>query len=202
MGFSVACGQSKGIGKDGAMKKLFLLIGLAALAALIYVAAGPYLTMYRIEKSIAAQDLDGLSAQIDFPAVRADLKVQLQRKIDADTPDLLKKIPMLDSAVTTLSGKVLEQAIDPLMIGQLLYIMQGNHPDLDFGLGELLKPVPESTSTDRVFEHATTDYIDHQTFVATVNHAESGTYRFTFRRNGMHWKLSAVELPMLAVNSP
>ena len=184
------------------MKKWFLLAGLAGLALLAYVAAGPYLTMHRIEKSIAAQDLDGLSAQIDFPAVRAGLKAQLQRKIEAETPDLLKEIPMLNQAVTTLSSKVLEQAIDPLMAGQLLYIMQGNAPDLDFGLGELVKPVPSSTSTDKVFENAETDYIDHRTFVATVSHAESGTYRFTFTRTGLHWKLSGIELPMLAAKTP
>jgi len=184
------------------MKKWFLLASLAGLALLAYVAAGPYLTMHRIEKSIAAQDLDGLSAQIDFPAVRAGLKVQLQRKIEAETPALLKEIPLLNQAVTTLSTKVLEQAIDPLMAGQLLYIMQGNAPDLDFGLGELFTPVPSSTSTDKVFENAETNYIDSRTFVATVSHAESGTYRFTFTRTGLNWKLSGIELPILAAETP
>ena len=184
------------------MKKWLLLVGLVGLAVLGYVVAGPYLTMHRIEKSIAAQDLDGLSAQIDFPAVRTGLKLQLQRKIEAETPDLLKEIPLLNQAVTTLSSKVLEQAIDPLMAGQLLYIMQGNAPDLDFGLGELVTPVPSSTSTDKVFENAETDYIDHRTFVATVSHAESGTYRFTFTRTGLNWKLSGIELPMLATETP
>ena len=86
------------------MKKWLLLAVLAGLAVLAYAAAGPYLTMHRIEKSIAAQNLDSLSAQIDFPAVRAGLKVQLQRKIEAETPDLLKEIPLLNQAVTTLSS--------------------------------------------------------------------------------------------------
>ena len=67
------------------MKKWLLLAVLAGLAVLAYAAAGPYLTMHRIEKSIAAQNLDSLSAQIDFPAVRAGLKAQLQRKIEAET---------------------------------------------------------------------------------------------------------------------
>jgi hypothetical protein len=80
--------------------------------------------------------------------------------------------------------------------------MQGNAPDLDFGLGELVTPVPSSTSTDKVFENAETDYIDHRTFVATVSHAESGTYHFTFTRTGLHWKLSGIELPMLATETP
>ena len=68
------------------MKKWFLLAALAALAVLAYVAAGPYLTMHRIEKSIAEQDLDGLSAQIDFPAVRQSLRPQLDGNPLASAP--------------------------------------------------------------------------------------------------------------------
>jgi hypothetical protein len=99
--------------------------------------------------------------------------------------------------VTTLGGKILEQAIDPLMAGQLLYIMQGNKPDIDFGMRELISPVPESTSTQEVFENAKYRYEDCRTFSATVTYADSGQYRFIFKRHGLHWKLSDVQLPFL-----
>ena len=179
------------------MKKLLLIAGVFGFALLIYVAAGPFITIHKIEKSIAAQDISTLSDQIDFPAVREDLKRQLNRKLESETPDFIKDIPFAGKILNTLGGKVLEQVIDPMMAGQLLYIMQGNNPDLDFGTRELIKPVPESTSTEKVFKDAKYDYVDSQTFIASVEHTESGTFRFTFRRNGLHWKLSAIELPQL-----
>lgn len=186
------------------MKKWLIIAVLIALTLLVYAAVGPYLTIGRIEKSIARQDYETLSEQIDFPAVRADLKRQLQRKLESETPEFLGKIPFAEKIVAGISAKILEQGIDPLMAGQLLYIMQGNSPDLDFGVGEWLDPakVPESTSTGKVFENAQYRYVDHRTFIATVTHADSGTYRFTFSRNGLHWKLAGIELPMLATATP
>jgi hypothetical protein len=182
------------------MKKWLILAAAIALAVMAYVAAGPYITMYRIEKSIANQDYDTLTAQIDFPAIRDDLGRQLARKIDAQTPEFLDNVPFIGKAVNELGAKALEQTIEPLMIGQLLYIMQGNAPDLDFGIGELFNPkqIPQSTSTEKVFENADYDYIDHRTFVASVTHEETGVYRFTFSRRGLQWKLTRIELPMLA----
>jgi hypothetical protein len=182
------------------MKKWLTVTAIIALMLLVYAALGPYLTIHRIEKSIIQQDYEALSEQIDFPAVRADLKIQLRRKIEAETPEFFKNIPYAEKTVTSLSSAFLEQTIDPLMAGQLLYIMQGNHPDLDFGLSELLQPttVPESTSTEAVFHDAKYQYIDQRTFIATVAHPETGTYRFTFKRHGLTWKLAAIELPMLA----
>lgn len=186
------------------MRKWLIVAAVIALTLLVYAAAGPYLTIRRIEHSIARQEYEGLSAQIDFPAVRADLKRQLQRKLEAESPEFLGDIPFADRLLTGLSAKVLEQTIDPLMAGQLLYIMQGNHPDLDFGIREWFEPeqVPESTSTEAVFHGASYAYVDHRTFVATVTHTQSGIYRFTFRRSGLRWKLSGIELPMLATTAP
>lgn len=185
-------------------RKWLILAALAALAVLAYAAAGPFLSIRRIESSIAERDYERLAEQIDFPAVRADLKRQLQHKLESDTPEFLRRIPFAEKLVTRLGGKALEQTIDPLMAAQLLYIMQGNHPDPDFGLGEWLDPqqVPESTSTEQVFHDARYRYIDSRTFVASVEHAGSGTYRFTFRRHGLRWKLSGIELPMLSANAP
>ena len=186
------------------MKKWLTVTAIIGLLLLAYAALGPYLTIQRIEKSIVRQDYETLSEQIDFPAVRADLKRQLRRKLESETPEFLKNIPYAEKTVSRLSAAFLEQTIDPLMAGQLLYIMQGNHPDVDFGLSELLQPatVPESTSTEAVFHNAQHQYVDHRTFVATVAHTETGTYRFTFRRSGLHWKLAGIELPMLAPAAP
>jgi hypothetical protein len=179
------------------MKKLLLIALALGLALFVYAAVGPYLTIRHIEKAIATQDMPLLTEQIDFPAVRESLKIQLNQTIERQTPELIKKIPFAHDLVSTLGSKILEQAIDPLMAGQLLYIMQGNKPAIDFGMRELISPVPESTSTQKVFENATYRYIDSQTFSATVDYADSGQYRFIFKRYGLHWKLCDIQLPFL-----
>lgn len=186
------------------MKKWLTIAAIIGLMLLVYAAAGPFLAIQRIESSIAERDYERLAEQIDFPAVRADLKRQLRRKLESDTPEFLRRIPFAEKLVTRLGGKALEQTVDPLMAAQLLYIMQGNHPDPDFGLGEWLDPqqVPESASTEEVFRDARYRYIDSRTFVASVSHGENGTYRFTFRRHGLNWKLSGIELPMLSAQTP
>ena len=87
------------------MKKWLIIAAVIALTLLVYAAVGPYLTIQRIEKSIARQDYETLSEQIDFPAVRADLKRQLQRKLEAETPEFLNDIPFADKLVTHLVRK-------------------------------------------------------------------------------------------------
>jgi hypothetical protein len=89
------------------MKKWLTVTAIIALMLLVYAALGPYLTIHRIEKSITQQDYEALSEQIDFPAVRADLKIQLRRKIEAETPEFFKNIPYAEKTVTSLSSAFL-----------------------------------------------------------------------------------------------
>jgi hypothetical protein len=58
------------------------------LAVLLAVAAGgwlwgsPYLTLLQMKKAADARDLSALSARIDYPAVRADVKTQLRGRLE------------------------------------------------------------------------------------------------------------------------
>ena len=72
------------------MKKS-LVIGLL-LAAIIgvasYVAAGPYLAIHGIRTALAEQDSGRLQKHVDFPALRVNLRAQVEDALAAllDTP--------------------------------------------------------------------------------------------------------------------
>lgn len=89
---------------------------LIALAVLLVVAAGgwlwgsPYLTLLQMKKAADARDLAALSARIDYPAVRADVKTQLRERLGRADGSPLDRLgaaiaerladPAVDAAIT------------------------------------------------------------------------------------------------------
>ena len=87
-----------------------------ALAILLVVAAGgwlwgsPYLTLLQLKKAADARDLTAISARIDYPAVREDLKTQLRERLGDDKGSALDRLgaavakrfadPVVDAAIT------------------------------------------------------------------------------------------------------
>lgn len=84
---------------------------ILALAILLVVAGGgwlwgsPYLTLLQLKKAADARDLAAISARIDFPAVRADLKVQLRERLARRE----------GSALDRLGAAVAERFADPVV---------------------------------------------------------------------------------------
>jgi len=79
------------------------------LAVLLVIAAGgwlwgsPYLTLAQMKKAADARDLTALSARVDYPAVRADVKTQLRERLEhAD-----------GSPLDRLGAAIAEQVADP-----------------------------------------------------------------------------------------
>jgi hypothetical protein len=89
---------------------------LIAAAVLLVVADGgwlwasPYLTLLELKKAADARDLAAISARIDYPAVRADLKVQLRERLERGEGSALDRLgaavaerfadPVVDAAIT------------------------------------------------------------------------------------------------------
>ncbi|TGX56008.1 DUF2939 domain-containing protein [Sphingomonas gei] len=89
---------------------------IIALAVLLVVAGGgwlwgsPYLTLMQLKKAADARDLTAISAGIDYPAVRADLKTQLHDRLGRSEGSALDRLgaaiaerfadPVVDAAIT------------------------------------------------------------------------------------------------------
>ncbi|KRC82103.1 DUF2939 domain-containing protein [Sphingomonas sp. Root241] len=89
---------------------------LIAAAVLLVIAGGgwlwgsPYLTLWQLKKAADTGDLAAISAKIDYPAVRADLKTQMHERLGRGGGSALDKLgaavaerfadPVVDAAVT------------------------------------------------------------------------------------------------------
>ena len=89
---------------------------IIALVVLLVLAGGgwlwgsPYLTLLQLKKAADARDLAAISARIDYPAVRSDLKTQVRERLDRTDGSELDRLgaalaerladPLVDAAIT------------------------------------------------------------------------------------------------------
>ncbi|MDQ3228397.1 MAG: DUF2939 domain-containing protein [Pseudomonadota bacterium] len=175
------------------MKKWISLV-LAALVALAgYVVAGPYLTVRAIRDAVRSGDHAALAEQVDFPALRASMKAQLSDRLIREAGADMQSSPFGALALTVASGAInaaVEVMVNPAGLGAL---MEGRQVWRNVSGG--MEPQPQATSSQPL-QDASYRYESLSRFTATVPD-ESGTpVVFVLTRDGLHWKLSDVRLPL------
>lgn len=181
------------------MKKWLVLVVLAVVLLLGYVAAGPYLTVRAIRSAVVKQDAAALSRQVDFPQLRASLKAQLRDGL-VDAVGLDPQAGMLGSIGSAIAGGLVngtvETMVTPLGLGAL---MEGHktwrrisgglaRPDLMDPSGSVAAPEPLKDAQYR--------YESTSRFTATVHDDDGRPIVFVLTRDGLHWRLSDIRLPM------
>lgn len=180
------------------MRKTTLAIGIAGLLALllvVHVATGPYRTLDAIRAAIAANDAQALAAQVDFPALRASLKAQMEdrlaRRFGGAASDSVFGMVAMGLAGVAVEGAV-DAMVTPLGLGALL---QGRRMwteardaiDPPDGATGVQAPVHLQDPAHR-FESSSR-------FTATVPDREGRPVVFVLTRDGLDWKLSDIRLP-------
>jgi len=178
------------------MKKWIALAVVLLLALGGYTAAGPYLAINGIRTALAEQDTGKLEKRVDFPALRVSLKAQaedaLARRAGSDLQSNLFGAIALSVAGDML-GSGVDAMVTPLGIGALL---QGRSM-WKKSLGETVdgdtygKPVPADP-----LKNAEHRYESPSRFTATVRDEDGKPVVFVFKRNGLHWKLADIRLPL------
>ncbi len=84
--------------------------GIALTVLLVMAGAGwlwgsPYLTLLELKRAADARDLAAISARIDYPAVRADLKTQVHDRLGRSQ----------GSAIDRLGAAIAERFADPVV---------------------------------------------------------------------------------------
>lgn len=170
-----------------------LVIAFVGLA-MAYIAAAPYITVYRMKS--AAQELDGeaLSEYIEFPSVRQSLKDQMNAafaKVMADN-DGMKGNPFASLGVAfagVLIDKMVDVYVTPAGMSQ---IMAGERPRQD----EDPRADGGKKSERQLLPDASMAYESLDKFVVKSNRAEGGELRLVLRRRGLDWKLTEILLPL------
>lgn len=180
------------------MKKLLALVLLATLALAGYIAAGPFLALRAISDDVQRNDMRGLAEHVDFPLVRASVRAQLEdyvarRMADPELPSEFRRIgAQVTSGVT---GGIVDLLVTPAGIGAVL---QGRSiVRRVMGLPPETTPSgqPRAGSLDPL-ANATYRYESTSRFTATVQNADGAPVVFIFTRDGLHWRLTDVRLPI------
>ena len=178
------------------MKKWIALVVVLLLALGGYVLAGPYLAINGIRQALAEQDTGKLERHVDFPALRVNIKAQVEdslaRRAGSDIQSNVFGAIAL-SAAGNLLGSGVDTMVTPLGIGALL---QGRSM-WKKSIGETVdgdtygKPVPADPLKDA--EH---HYESLSRFTATVRDEGGKPVVFVFKRKGLGWKLADIRLPL------
>ncbi|NKN32615.1 DUF2939 domain-containing protein [Marichromatium bheemlicum] len=184
------------------MKILPLLLAVALLLGLGYVAAGPYLTVVQIRTGIIERDSVMLERHIDFPRLREGLKAQLNAKAleqsgatDAANP--------LTLALAGLASQIVDGMVDAFVTpAGLAQIMAGETPEPHPETTPPSPPATTSPSRDEQPRHeplpfadARYVYDDLATFSVWVPDEDGRETRFVLERDGLRWRLVNIVLP-------
>ncbi len=173
------------------MKKGIWVFGLFLVFVVGYVAAGPYLTVAAIETAIVEHDSEKLSANIEFPALRQNLKDQFNAARTTNAATELADNPFAMLA-TVFVAKIAEGIVDSFVTPKgLAALMQGKKPPRNGKDGNT--PPPDK---ERLFKNARYSYDSPSKFSVWVPTEQGGEIRFVLQREGVSWKLVNLIIPI------
>lgn len=199
------------------MKRVVLAFLLLAAALLAWVAAGPYLALRAMDRAIANRDSAALSRHVDFPALQASLRAQVEdaiaRRVPADAQGSVLGGLGVEIA-TAMAGGAVEGLATPAGLAAL---MQGRDAwgrlrtltgtdaqaavpparadaDADAGAGADAAAGRGPTTSTSPLSGATHRFESHDRFVATARDGQGRPVTLVLTRRGLRWRLSDVRL--------
>lgn len=168
------------------MRRRYILAGvvvlLLALGAGWYIVS-PWWTVRQMIESAKSGDSDALAAGVDFPALRADLKVDLDSRLSAEArKDRSPQAQFGIALARSMMDKVVDAFISPGALAATFKTLDENAPPRSKAAPsakEIARPRIERIGLDRFR-------------LEREGHAGSG---FVFERRGLGWKLVGVDLP-------
>lgn len=177
------------------MKKWLALPVVAAVLLLGWLIAGPYLTINQIRDAIRAQDSAALAGHVDFPALRANLKAQIEDRIARRAgPDVQSSA--IGAFALRLAGGLAGGAVDAMVTpAGLGALMEGrNFRERLAGERRADDPYGERPPTDPLAD-AEYGFESLSSFTATVRNDDGEPVVFVLTRDGFDWRLSDIRLP-------
>ncbi|MES2664016.1 MAG: DUF2939 domain-containing protein [Pseudomonadota bacterium] len=175
------------------MKKITTLLVVLSILLLSYVAAGPFITMNRIQAAIETKDSEKLTKHVDFPVLRVNLKEQVNdffmKEAGAQSDDN-PWVALALSFTSSLVERIVEAFVTPEGIAKLL---EGDKPKLY----ENEKPTPNnSKQTKPSLKNTRFKYHGFSEFsiwLKTKNQKED--IQLILSRQGIKWKLTNIIIP-------
>ena len=178
------------------MKTFAWIIGVAMIALLGYVAAGPYLAIADIKTGIVDKDADRLSAKVDFPALRQNLKDQFNARLMNNAAGELKDNPLGALAAglaTTMVDGIVDSFVTP---AGLAHVMAGDRPSESLVKQTVKADTGPPPKEEDLLQNARYSYDSLSQFSVWVPDAEGHETRFVLQRDGVSWRLVNLVLPL------
>lgn len=171
------------------MRKRWPIIGAAALivAAVAWYVASPWYTLHQMRSAVQANDADAMSAYIDYPALREDMKAEIMAQVTAEARKDRSGYGMFGTALASaMVGPMVDSLVTPAGM-RAAFAVNRNRPR---GAPEPKQP---GASAFDVSEEVKIDRRGVSEF--TVSNPQRNNGIMIFRRHGLGWKLSGVDLP-------
>ncbi len=172
------------------MKRWLPASALALL--LLYLAAAPYVTAYRLKAAAERHDADVLARLVDFPLLRQNLKDQMAHRVARELGADLDANPLAALGVG-LGGLLAEAAVDAYVTPEgVIELMRGR---VQYQAADGERPRRERTTP---FAHVSMSYAGLNSFQIIVLDDTGPDRRFVLSRQGLHWRLTNIVLPLAA----
>jgi hypothetical protein len=172
------------------LKRILIAAGAAALFLVLvgYIALGPYLTLLKLKNAVAERDADAVSECLDYPALRQNLKEQVERAIKTQVGAATPLAALAAGVAVSVADGLVDRLVTPEGLAEL---MAGQKP-------ALVSATPGSSApTGRgLLDGATYGYASLGKFVVDVP-TRGGNIRFVLTRSGIGWKLSRIDIPTI-----
>lgn len=173
------------------MKKIAVIVAWLLILGVGYVAAGPYRTVSAIKSGMAEQDSEKLAKHIEFPALRRNLKEQLNAAVLKNTAAAFDDY-LLATLTAGLAAKMVDGMVDYLVTpSNLVAFMEGRKPSRDGG-----DSGKGSRERQSLFQDARFSYDSMDKCSVWVPTDDGEEIRFVLQRDGVSWKLVNLILPM------
>jgi hypothetical protein len=171
----------------------------------------PYLAIQQLRSAAAAQDAEGLGAQVDFPALRASLKTSVQARLAGqelnERGEPTPAAAMGAAIAGALLGPMVDALVTPASLGRLL---QGQAPaaavfnsgrsdrnDRSEAQGSAKPPSTEATADPQALEtRMAYESLNRFVFSVKKQGADEDPVHLVLHRKGLlAWQLAELRLP-------
>ncbi|WP_230537581.1 DUF2939 domain-containing protein [Janthinobacterium sp. FW305-129] len=173
------------------MKKITLAAVAAAIALAATAYASPYYALHQIKSALAERNAEALAAHVDFPALRASVKTQLEagmaRSIEATAGSDNPLAALGQRVASAMLGKMVDAMVSPAGVVALVN-KSAVSPQTDANAD-----APAEGARKKADYSA--GYAGVNTFVVRAKDGDAQQGALVLLRHGVWgWKLSSIEI--------
>ncbi|MGK5011830.1 DUF2939 domain-containing protein [Janthinobacterium sp. MDB2-8] len=175
------------------MKKITIAAAVAAIAIAATAYASPYYALRQIKTALAERDAEALAGHVDFPALRASVKAQLEasmaRSIEATAGSGNPLAALGQSIASAMLGKMVDTMVSPA--GVVALVNKSAVSPQAGAEGNADAPADGAQKKARY----SAGYAGANTFIVRAQDGSRQDGALVLQRHGVWgWKLSSIEI--------